>query len=104
VPSEVDIQDTQKTIFDLAKHPHGVEKEGTTTTTTNKQRRRKTIKGKYKLYIDQTLTLQLEIDNFKEGNIKNFGCNWEKITSDKFILNTPKCRLQLEFENGIIPK
>jgi len=34
VPPEVAIQATQKTIFDLAEHPHGVEKEGTTTTTT----------------------------------------------------------------------
>jgi len=50
------------------------------------------------------ISMQLEIDNFKGGNIKNFGYNWEKITSDKFILNTVKSGLQLEFENGIIPK
>jgi len=49
VPPEVAIQVTQKTIFDPAKLPHGVEKEVTTTTTTNKRTRRKTIRGKYEL-------------------------------------------------------
>ena len=48
--------------------------------------------------------LRSEINDFRGGNIKHFFSNWEKITKDKFILDIIKFGLQLEFENGIIPK
>ena len=36
-------------------------------------------------------------DSFQAGNIKNFLENWKRITSDKYILDTVKHGLKLEF-------
>ena len=38
-------------------------------------------------------------DNFQAGSIQNFLENWKRITSDKYILDTVKHELKLEFLN-----
>jgi len=47
--------------------------------------------------------LQKEVSNYRGGNIKNYFEEWEKISSDKFILDIIKFGLKLEFKNNIIP-
>jgi len=51
-------------------------------------------------YVDVS-SLRKDVSNYRGGNIKNYFEEWEKISSDKFILEIIKFGLKLEFKSVI---